>query len=106
MNQTSKPVAPYTIEQTETFAVWFRKLRDVQAKAAIVRRLDRAAAGNLGDVKSVGDGVFEMRLMQGAGYRLYFSRRAQTIVLLLCGGTKASQQQDIESARKLAGEVK
>jgi len=106
MSKAPKPVTPYVLQQTETFSGWFRKLRDIQAKAAIIRRLDRASAGNLGDVKPVGDGVFEMHIMQGAGYRLYCVHRPQAIVVLLCGGDKASQVQDIASAKKLAGEMK
>jgi len=70
-----------------------------------VRRLERAGKGNLGDVKSVGSGVLEMRIPLGPGYRLYFTHRAQSIVLLLCGGDKSTQQQDIECAKALATQL-
>jgi len=103
----NKPaVTQYVVHQTDTFGTWLAKLRDVQAKAAIVRRLERVAKGNLGDVKSVGDGVFEMRLTLGPGYRLYYTHRAQAIVLLLCGGDKSSQQQDVALAKQLSGAIK
>jgi len=95
----------YLIQQTDTFAGWLRKLKDIQAKAAIVRRLNRVANGHLGDVKSVGGKVFEIRLSTGPGYRLYFIHRGEAIVLLLCGGDKSSQKQDIEYAKQLAGTI-
>lgn len=94
----------YTIRQTDTFALWLAKLRDMQAKAAILRRLVRAQGGNLGDVKSVGGDVSEMRLDIGPGYRIYFTRRNKILVLLLCGGDKSTQTRDIELAKKLARE--
>lgn len=93
------------IQQTDTFSRWLRALRDLQAKAGILRRLSRAHAGNLGDVKSVGDGVSEMRVDIGPGYRLYFTRRGDALILLLCGGDKSSQTRDIMLAKKLAGEI-
>ena len=72
---------------------------------AIARHLDRAAAGNLGDVKSVGEGVSEMRIDVGAGYRAYFTMRGNAIVILLCGGEKKTQRRDIQHAAQLAKEV-
>ncbi|MCL2635718.1 MAG: type II toxin-antitoxin system RelE/ParE family toxin [Betaproteobacteria bacterium] len=95
----------YQIEQTEEFAAWHRALRDMRARAAIYRRIDRAAAGLLGDVKPVGEGVSEMRVDVGAGYRMYFTIRDQTVIFLLHGGDKSSQDADIRHARKLAKEV-
>jgi putative addiction module killer protein len=96
---------PYIIQQTELFASWHRGLRDLRARIAIARRLDRAAAGNLGDVKSVGEGVSEMRIDVGAGYRVYFMMRGGVIVILLCGGEKKTQRRDIQRAAQLAKEV-
>ncbi len=95
----------YLIQQTDTFANWHATLRDLRARIAIARRIDRAACGNLGDVKAVGDGVSEMRVDIGPGYRLYFTRRGEVLILLLCGGDKSSQPRDIALARRLAGEL-
>ena len=94
----------YTIRQTEQFASWHRLLRDLKAKHAITRRIDRAAAGNLGDVKPVGEGVFEMRVDVGAGYRLYFGQRERTIIVLFCGGDKSTQEKDIKRAIQMKQE--
>ena len=69
---------------------------------AIAQRLDRAINGNLGDVKSLGDGVSEMRIFAGQGYRLYFTLRGGELIILLCGGDKSSQQHDIQKAKQLA----
>jgi putative addiction module killer protein len=77
----------------------------LRAKVAIARRIDRAATGNLGDAKSVGDGVSEMRLDVGAGYRVYFTIRNGAVVILLAGGDKSSQSADIRRAQKMAKEV-
>lgn len=93
------------IQQTESFARWLAGLRDLRAKTAIFRRIDRAAAGNFGDCKPVGGGVSEMRVDVGAGYRVYFTRRGGMLVVLLAGGDKSTQQADIERAVRLAQEV-
>ncbi|MDB5982239.1 MAG: addiction module antitoxin RelB [Pseudomonas sp.] len=95
----------YLIQQTEAFAAWHSAIRDLRAKIAIARRIDRAAAGNLGDIKSVGDGVSELRLDVGAGYRVYFTLRGEVVIVLLAGGDKSSQGADIRRAKKLAKEV-
>lgn len=95
----------YQVLQTERFASWHQSLRDLRAKIAIARRMDRAKNGNLGDVKSVGHGVSELRVAVGAGYRLYFTRREETLIILLAGGDKSTQQADIKLAIKLAKEV-
>lgn len=95
----------YFIQQTDTFSCWLSRLRDLKAKAAIIRRVARVREGNLGDVKPIGDGVSEMRLDVGPGYRLYFTRRGEVVVVLLCGGDKSSQSRDIELAKKLAGDI-
>ncbi|MEG5263476.1 type II toxin-antitoxin system RelE/ParE family toxin [Pseudomonas sp. JDS28PS106] len=95
----------YLIQQTKTFAQWHAAVRDLRAKIAIARRIERASAGNLGDVKSVGDGVSEMRVDVGAGYRVYYTTRDQVLIILLVGGDKSTQPADIKRARKMAKEV-
>jgi putative addiction module killer protein len=92
------------IQQTEHFAKWLADLRDVRAKARILARLDSVRLGNLGNIRSVGDGVSEMRIDVGPGYRVYFTRRHRVLVILLCGGDKSTQTQDIARA-KLNGAV-
>ena len=91
--------------QTARFSAWLSGLRDHQARARILMRLDRAARGNLGDVASVGEGVSEMRIFYGPGYRIYFVRRGRSLVLLLCGGDKSTQRTDILEAKAMAKEV-
>ena len=95
----------YLVQQTATFAAWHTSVRDMRAKLAIARRIDRASAGNLGDNKSVGDGVSEMRVDVGAGYRVYFTTRGGVVIVLLAGGDKSSQTADIKRAKKMAKEV-
>ncbi|NMG42410.1 type II toxin-antitoxin system RelE/ParE family toxin [Aromatoleum toluvorans] len=95
----------YSIQQTDTFAKWLSGLRDARAKARIVARLRMAGNGNLGDVKSVGNGVSEMRIDVGPGYRVYYTRRGEIVIVLLVGGDKSSQARDIQRAQKLAQEV-
>lgn len=80
-------------------------MKDAKGKVAILRRISRAKGGNLGDIKPVGGDVTEMRLDVGPGYRLYFTRRGEAIILLLCGGDKPSQSRDIKLAKKLVGEL-
>ena len=79
---------------------WVNSLKDVKTRARIRQRVDRLELGNMGDCESVGDGVYELRLDFGPGYRIYFGQIGTTIVLLLCGGTKKKQQQDIDQAKK------
>jgi putative addiction module killer protein len=95
----------YNVQQTESFAKWHGSLRDLRAKVAITRRIDRAENGNLGDCKPVGEDVSEMRIDVGAGYRVYFTMRGGLMVVLLAGGDKSTQQADIQRAIKLAKEV-
>ena len=95
----------YSIKQTETFVNWKNSLKDLKAKAAVLRRIDRAEHGNLGDIKSVGGAVSEMRIDVGAGYRLYFTIHNGEILILLAGGDKSTQQKDIEKAIKLAKDI-
>lgn len=90
------------IRETGQFSEWISGLRDGQARIRIVRRLDRLAAGNPGDVKPVGEGVSEMRIDYGPGYRVYFVQRGAVLVLLLCGGDKKTQDRDIGIAKALA----
>ena len=83
----------------EPFTEWLRSLRDQRTRDRIRKRLERLGDGNFGDCRSVGDGVFELRVHFGAGYRVYFSEMDRTIVLLLCGGDKSSQAEDIQRAK-------
>jgi putative addiction module killer protein len=92
------------LKQTDTFRKWRTKLKDERALAMIASRLDRLAFGNAGDVRPVGQGVSELRIDYGPGYRVYFQRRGKTIVVLLCGGDKRTQDQDIKTAKRLAVE--
>jgi putative addiction module killer protein len=92
------------IRETETFAAWLSKLRDDRARAKIALRVRRLAFGNPGDVKPVGEGISELRIHHGAGYRVYFVQRGSLLIVLLCGGDKASQDKDIVTAKKLAKE--
>jgi putative addiction module killer protein len=90
------------IRQTEVYARWFSSLRDRMARARIDSRIRRLSLGNPGDVKPVGEGVSEMRIDYGPGYRVYFAQRGQTLVILLAGGDKRTQDRDISTALKLA----
>lgn len=94
-----------TIRRTVAFQRWLDGLRDVRALARIAMRLDRLALGNPGDVKAVGEGVREMRIDYGPGYRVYFVQRGSEVIVLLCGGDKSSQERDIAQAKDLAREV-
>lgn len=90
------------IRKTETFERWFTGLRDRNAVARIKSRIDRLQLGLLGDAKSVGEGVSEMRIDYGPGYRVYFVQRGTKVVILLAGGDKRTQSRDIEKAIELA----
>jgi putative addiction module killer protein len=90
------------LKQTETFRSGVRGLKDSRIRAAVVKRLDRLAYGLLGDVKPVGEGVSELRIDYGPGCRVYFKRRGNTLIILLCGGDKHSQEDDIRCAKQLA----
>jgi putative addiction module killer protein len=89
-------------ETTDVFKDWLFSLRDVKAKARILARIRSAEFGNLGDCAPVGEGVSEMRIHYGPGYRLYFKRRGEIVYLLLAGGDKSSQKRDIAAALKMA----
>jgi putative addiction module killer protein len=90
------------IRKTDVFARWLDGLRDIQARARILVRLERLASGNPGDVKPVGEGVSELRVNYGPGYRVYFKRQGLEVVILLAGGDKDSQTTDIKTALELA----
>ena len=94
------------VNQTGVFRNWFDKIHDEIAKAAISRRIEAIEQyGNFGDAKPVGEGVRELRINYGPGYRLYYTVRGREVIILLCGGDKSSQQRDIEKAKKLNKEV-
>jgi len=93
------------VRQTELFANWLRKLRDEKARARIQIRIRRLSLENFGDVKPVGEGVSELRIDYGPGYRVYFQQFGNVVVLLLIGGTKKTQEADTAKAKKLAKEV-
>ena len=90
------------VRRTETYARWLDGLRDVRARARVLVRVERLVAGNPGDVRPVGEGVSELRIDYGPGYRVYFKRQGQTVVVLLAGGDKRTQGTDIETALRLA----
>ncbi len=90
------------IRQTEVYADWFARLRDRQARARIDVRIRRLSLGNPGDVRPVGEGVSELRIDYGPGYRVYFVKRGTELVILLAGGDKRTQDQDIQLALELA----
>jgi putative addiction module killer protein len=91
---------------TPEFEHWLGHLRDAKGKARILSRLDSAALGNFGDCQSVGEGLSEMRVHFGPGYRVYFTRRGTTVYVLLIGGDKSTQKRDIRRAQKMARELK
>lgn len=95
----------YWVEQTEVFVRWLARLKDQRARVAIARRIERASVGNLGDARSVGEGVSELRIDVGPGYRVYYTRRRGRMIILLCGGNKRRQQADIQKAQRLANEI-
>ncbi|BCX81404.1 hypothetical protein MIT9_P0982 [Methylomarinovum caldicuralii] len=92
----------YRIKRTDEFAAWLDGLRDHQAKARLIRRLERAARGNLGDVRSIGHGVFAMREHFGPGWRMYYAQCGNALIVMLGGGDKSTQATDIAKAIELA----
>src|ERR1700761_3615466 len=93
------------IREELEFSKWLKSLRDQVAKAKILTRIQRLANGNPGDVEPVGEGVSELRINHGPGYRVYYVQRGDELIILLCGGDKDSQQSDIAKAKKIAGEL-
>jgi len=90
------------IRKTHNFAKWIDGLQDIRARARILVRIERLAAGNPGDVKPVGEGVSELRIDYGPGYRVYFKKTGQMLIILLAGGVKKTQAKDIQTALRLA----
>jgi len=93
------------VRKTSLFEKWFTGLRDNDARWRIQARIDRAEFGNTGDVKAVGEGVLEMRIHYGSGYRIYFVQRGNELIILLVGGDKGSQEKDIKKAQQLARDL-
>jgi putative addiction module killer protein len=93
------------IRETDDYARWFERLKDREARSRILVRIRRLSLGNPGDVKSVGGGVSELRIEYGPGYRVYFVRRGEALIVLLGGGDKSTQAADIRAAQKLARTV-
>jgi putative addiction module killer protein len=96
------PLVVIELRKTAVFARWLDRLRDIQARARVQARIERLAAGNAGDVRPVGEGVSELRIDYGPGYRVYFTKRGREVVILLAGGDKSTQPSDIKSALRLA----
>ena len=90
------------IRKTDVYAKWIDNLRDIKARARILVRIERLATGNPGDVKPVGEGVSELRITYGPGYRVYFKQQGQELMILLAGGDKSTQSKDITTAHELA----
>jgi putative addiction module killer protein len=93
------------LRQTETFSRWLRGLADSRTRAKIAARIDRLAHGNPGDVTPIGEGVSELRIHFGPGYRVYFVSRGRALMILLCGGDKSTQASDIKTAKQLARDL-
>lgn len=92
------------IKQTETFRKWRTRLKDERVRGLIASRIDRLAFGHAGDVKSIGQGISELRIHYGSGYRVYFQKRGNRIIVLLCGGDKNTQEKDMKAAKRLSEE--
>ena len=95
----------YEVYKTDEFDNWLKTLNDQRAVARIASRIERLGLGNPGDVRAVGEGVSEMRIQYGPGYRVYYKQTGKTIMLILCGGDKASQDKDIKRAKEIAAEL-
>lgn len=91
---------------SSTFDAWLGNLRDEKGRGRILARIGRVAAGNFGDIKPIGEGLSEMRIDVGPGYRIYFMQKGQAMVILLCGGDKSSQKTDIKEAKRIAAQFK
>ncbi|MCP1116945.1 putative addiction module killer protein [Robbsia andropogonis] len=95
-----------TIQASDAFKDWLRKLRDIRGRARIVARIAAARDGHFGDTKPIQDGVYEMRIHFGPGYRVYYTRRGSTVYFLLVGGDKSTQSRDIAAAIGMAKEIR
>ena len=96
----------YVIKQTNIFSKWLVKLKDIQGKVAVLRRVERMRLGNFGDHKSVGNSISELRIPMGPGYRVYYTQNDDEIIVLLIGGDKSSQSDDIKKANEILKELK
>jgi putative addiction module killer protein len=95
----------FQFKRTDTFQDWWTRLKDERARTAILSRLNRLTYGLAGDAKPVGEGVSELRIHYGPGYRVYFQRRGNMVIILLCAGDKSTQARDIRTAKRLANEL-
>ena len=95
----------YDIRSTQVFDDWIDNLKDTNVRVTLFKYIDRMADGNFGNIKSVGDGIIERKINIGPGYRIYFVRTGTSILILLCGGDKSTQQSDIAQAKQLKKEV-
>ena len=95
----------FELRKTDEFDIWLSSLSDQRAVAKIASRIERLGLGNAGDVKPVGEGISEMRIPHGAGYRVYYKQTGKTIVLILCGGDKSTQDKDIKRAKEIAAQL-
>jgi len=95
----------YQVQKTELFDTWLAALADQKAVAKIASRIERLEMGNPGDVEPVGDGVSEMKIDYGPGYRVYYKQTGKTVMLLLCGGDKSTQRKDIKRAKEIAAQL-
>jgi len=95
----------FEVRKTDEFDKWLSALADQRAIAKIVSRIERLGLGNAGDVKPIGEGISEMRLTHGPGYRIYYKQTGKTIVLILCGGDKSTQDSDIKRAKEIAKQI-
>jgi putative addiction module killer protein len=95
----------FEVRKTDEFDRWLSALADQQAIAKIVSRIERLGLGNAGDVKPVGEGISEMRLPHGPGYRIYYKQTGKMIVVILCGGDKSTQESDIKRAKQIAKQL-
>ncbi len=95
----------YEIKTTRVFSRWLIKLKDIKGRIAVARRIERLEHGNFGDVKSISASISELRIQTGPGYRVYFSKREERIIILLVGGDKSTQSKDIEKAKKILKEI-
>lgn len=96
----------FQIKKTEYFSKWHDKLKDARVLAKVSLRIEQTKLGNFGDFKFIGDGIYEMRIHYGPGYRIYYTKEDEVVVLLLVGGDKSTQQKDIEKAKELKNEKK
>ena len=92
----------YLIKETDMFSKWLFKLKDIKGKVSILRRIDRMKNGNFGDYKGLGDNISELKITVGAGYRVYYTKQDNEIIILLVGGDKSTQKDDIKKAKIIA----